>query len=335
MKVYEIQSKQGIDGLALVERAPGALGPRQVRVRIRASSLNYRDLMTVLHAGMGNKLPLVPNSDGCGEIIETGAEVTHFKTGDRVITTFFQRWLDGAISAEVMRSALGGTADGVLAEEVVLDETGVVALPEHMSFEEGATLSCAALTAWHSMVVKGRIKAGDVVLTLGTGGVSIFALQFAVMHGARIIITSSSDEKLARAKALGAWQTINYRQDPDWEKTVLKLTDGRGADQVLEVGGAGTLEKSLVATRFGGMVGLIGVLTGFGGSINPDAVLRKSIDLQGVYVGSRAMFEDMNRALSAHQTKPVIDQHFEFAQAPDAYRCLEQQGHFGKVVIGC
>lgn len=335
MKVYEIQNKQGIASLAMVERGAAALGSTQVRVRIRASSLNYRDLMTVLFAGMGNKLPLVPNSDGCGEIIETGAEVTRFKTGDRVITTFFQRWLDGAISADVMRSALGGTVDGVLAEEVVLDETGVVVLPEHMSFEEGATLSCAALTAWHSMVVKGRVKAGDIVLTLGTGGVSIFALQFAVMHGAQVIITSSSDAKLARAKALGAWQTINYKDDPDWEKTVLRLTDGRGADQVLEVGGAGTLEKSLAATRFGGMVGLIGVLTGFGGSINPDTILRKSIDLQGVYVGSRAMFEDMNRALSVHKVKPIIDQYFEFEQAPDAYRCLEQQGHFGKVVIRC
>jgi NADPH:quinone reductase-like Zn-dependent oxidoreductase len=332
MKVYEISSK-GIDALSLVDREPTALGPRQVRVRVRASSLNYRDLMTVLHAGMGASLPLIPNSDGCGEIIETGSEVSHFEIGNRVITTFFQGWLNGDITADVMLSSLGGGVDGVLAEEIVLDELGVVALPEHMSFEEGATLSCAALTAWQSMVEKGGIKAGDIVLTLGTGGVSIFALQLAVMHGARIIITSSSDEKLERARELGAWQTINYNADPDWEKTVLNLTDGIGVDQVLEVGGAGTLEKSLTATRFGGMVGLIGVLSGFGGAINPDAVLRKSINLQGIYVGSRAMFEDMNRALSAHQVKPVIDQCFDFDQAPDAYRCLEQQGHFGKVVI--
>ena len=332
MKAYEITTK-GIDALSLTTRQPAALGARQVRVRIRASSLNYRDLMTVLFGGMGGKLPLIPNSDGCGEVIETGSEVTRFKPGDRVITTFFQRWLDGRITADVMKSALGGALDGVLAEEIVVDEPGVVALPDYMSFEEGATLSCAALTAWQSMVVKGGLKAGDIVLLQGTGGVSIFGLQFAVMHGARAIVTSSSDEKLERVKALGAWRTINYKTDPDWEKTVLKMTDGLGVDQVVEVGGAGTLEKSLTATRFGGMVGLIGVLTGFGGAVNPDAVLRKSIDLQGIYVGSRAMFEDMNRALSAHQTKPVIDQTFDFDNAPDAYRCLEQQGHFGKVVI--
>ncbi len=332
MKAYEIQTK-GIDALTMTERDSVALEPGQVRVRVKASSLNYRDLLTVTYGGMGGKLPLIPNSDGCGEVIETGSDVTRFKTGDRVVTTFFQRWLDGNISADVMNSSLGGSIDGVLAEEIVLDELGIVALPEHMSFEEGATLSCAALTAWQSMVVKGGIKAGDTVLTLGTGGVSIFALQFAVMHGARMIITSSSDEKLERAKQLGAWQTINYNTDPDWHKTVLKLTDGLGVDQVLEVGGAGTLEKSLTATRFGGMVGLIGILSGIGGAINPDAVLRKSINLQGIYVGSRAMFEDMNRALSVHQTKPVIDQYFDFDNAPEAYRCLEQQGHFGKVVI--
>ncbi|RLA47076.1 MAG: NAD(P)-dependent alcohol dehydrogenase [Gammaproteobacteria bacterium] len=332
MKAYEINSK-GIDALALTERESAPLGPRQVRVQIRASSLNYRDLLTVMYGGMGGKLPLIPNSDGCGEILETGSEVTLFNVGDKVVTTFFQRWISGEISADVMQSSLGGAMDGVLAEEIVLDELGVVALPEHMSFEEGATLSCAALTAWQSMVVKGGVKAGDIVLALGTGGVSIFALQFAVMHGAQVMITSSSDEKLERAKQLGAWQTINYNTDPDWHKTVLKLTDGQGVDQVLEVGGAGTLEKSLTATRFGGMVGLIGILSGIGGAVNPDAILRKSINLQGIYVGSRTMFEDMNRALTAHQTRPVIDQFFDFDQAPDAYRCLEQQGHFGKVVI--
>ncbi|HBD11674.1 MAG TPA: NAD(P)-dependent alcohol dehydrogenase [Porticoccaceae bacterium] len=332
MKAYELHAK-GIDNLKLAERASAPLAPHQVRLRIRASSLNYRDLMTVLHGGMGVSLPLIPNSDGCGEVVETGAEVTRFKPGDRVITTFFQRWIAGEITSDVMRSALGGALDGVLSEQVVLDESGLVELPSYMSFEEGATLPCAALTAWQSLIVKGRIKAGDTVLVLGTGGVSIFALQFAVLHGAQVIVTSSSDAKLARARELGAWQTINYRSDPNWEKTVLDLTDGKGVDQVVEVGGAGTLEKSLTATRFGGMVGLIGVLTGFGGAVNPDVVLRKSVNLQGIYVGSRAMFEDMNRALSAHQVKPVIDKTFDFGQAPEAYRHLEAQGHFGKVVI--
>ena len=213
MKAYEITTK-GIDALSLTNREHADLGARQVRVRIKASSLNYRDLMTVLFGGMGGKLPLIPNSDGCGEIIETGSEVTRFKTGDRVITTFFQRWLDGRITADVMQSALGGALDGVLAEEIVVDEMGLVALPDYMSFEEGATLPCAALTAWQSMVVKGGVKAGDIVLLQGTGGVSIFGLQFAVMHGARAIVTSSSDEKLERVKALGAWRTINYKTDP-------------------------------------------------------------------------------------------------------------------------
>ena len=333
MKVYEIQSTEGIDALAVVERSSTSPGPRQVRIRMRASSLNYRDLMTVLHGGMGAALPLIPNSDGCGEIIEVGNEVTRFKTGDRVITTFFQRWLSGEISADVMQSSLGGAMDGVLAEELVLDENGVIALPEHLSFEEGATLPCAALTAWHSIVVKGRIKAGDTILVLGTGGVSIFALQLATLHGAQVIVTSSSDQKLERAKGLGAWQTINYNTNPAWDETVLAMTDGQGVDQVVEVGGAGTLEKSLAATRFGGMIGLIGILSGIGGAINPDPVLRKSLNLQGIYVGSRAMFEDMNRALCAHRLKPVIDQCFDFDQARDAYHCLENANHFGKVVI--
>jgi NADPH:quinone reductase-like Zn-dependent oxidoreductase len=230
-----------------------------------------------------------------------------------------------------MASALGGALDGVLAQEVVLRAGGVVKIPDHLSFEEAATLPCAALTAWNALVEVGRLKAGDTVLLLGTGGVSVFALQFAVMFGARAIITSSSEAKLARAKEMGAWHTINYRNTPDWAQAVLDVTGGNGVDTVVEVGGAGTLEKSVAATRVAGNIALIGVLTG--GQINPTPIMRKSIKLQGVYVGSRRMFNDMNRALAANQLRPVIDRVFEFEQAPEAYHAMAAAGHFGKLVI--
>ena len=231
-----------------------------------------------------------------------------------------------------MASALGGPIDGLLAELAVLEEDGLVPVPEHLRFEEAATLPCAALTAWHILVEMGRMKAGDTVLILGTGGVSIFALKFARLQGARAIVTSSSDEKLARATELGAWRTINYRANPDWQQAVTELTGGRGADIVAEVGGPGTLEKSIEAVRVGGSIGLVGVLTG--GQIDPTSVMRKSVRLQGIYVGSRAMFETMNRAIAAHRLEPMIDRRFAFDEAPAAYHHMQAAGHFGKIVIG-
>jgi len=332
MKAYEIISDEGIDALALGERPQPAPGPGQVLVRLRASSINYRDLLNILDPpARGIAYPRIPNSDGAGEVVEVGPGVTRFQPGDRVAGCFFQRWPAGGITSEAMASALGGPVDGLLAEYAVLEEQGAVAIPEHLSFEEASTLPCAALTAWHILVEMGQIKAGDTVLTLGTGGVSIFALQFAVQQGARVVATSSSDDKLARARELGAWQTINYRSTPDWEQSVLELTGGRGADVVVEVGGAGTLEKSIQAVRVGGRIGLVGVLTG--GRIDPTSVMRRSIRLQGIYVGSREMFEAMNRAIAAGGLKPVIDRSFGFDDARAAYHYMQSGGHFGKIVI--
>ncbi len=221
--------------------------------------------------------------------------------------------------------------DGVLAEEVVLSERGVVPIPDHMSFVEAATLPCAALTAWHGIVEKGGLKAGDTVLCIGTGGVSIFGLQIARMAGARAVVISSSDAKLERAKGLGAWATVNYRTTPDWEKGVLEATGGNGVDHVLEVGGAGTLPRSIASTRISGHLALIGVLTG--GEINPALIFRNSLRIHGIYVGSRAMFERMNRAFTAADLKPVVDKTFAFDQAREAFHYLKAAGHFGKVVV--
>lgn len=332
MQAFEIVSGGGIDSLALNDRPTPEPGPGEVLVRMRASSLNYRDLMTVSDP-LGRNLPLprIPNSDGAGEVLAVGPGVGRVKPGDRVASCFFQRWDDGDITADGMASALGGAVDGVLAQEVVLREDGVVPIPAHMSFAEAATLPCAALTAWHGLVEKGGLMAGDTVLLIGTGGVSIFGLQIAAMHGARAIVISSSDAKLERARALGAWGAVNYRDTPDWQKSVLELTDGRGVDHVLEVGGAGTLPRSIASTRIAGHLALIGVLTG--GEINPALIFRNSLRVSGIYVGSRAMFARMNRAFAAAALRPVVDRTFDFGQAREAFHHLKAAGHFGKVVV--
>ena len=332
MKAWQIVSAGGIDALRLADTAGTATGPGEIRVRIRASAINYRDLMTIKDP-VSRKLPYprVPNSDGAGDVVALGPGVTAFKVGDRVASCFFRDWIDGPCSAEAMASALGGALDGVLAEEVNLAASGAVPIPAHLTYAEAATLPCAALTAWNALVECARIKAGDTVLLLGTGGVSIFALQFARLHGARTIITSSSDAKLERAKALGASVTINYRSRPDWENAVLEATSGRGVDATVEVGGAGTLPRSIAATRVAGTIPLIGVLSG--GQIDPASFMRKSIRMQGIYVGSRRMFLDMNRAIEQANLKPVIDQRFAFADARGAYHAMAAAGHFGKLVI--
>lgn len=334
MKTCEIKDVFGIDALQFSERPDPALRQGQVRLRVKAVSLNYRDLMTVKHGGArGAKLPLIPCSDGAGEVVEVGPGVTRVKTGDRVAGTFFQNWLAGDIEASCFASALGGAIDGMLADHVVLHENGLVHTPAYMTDEDAATLPCAAVTAWQGMVTKGNMKAGDTILVQGTGGVSIFALQFGLMAGARVIVTSSSDDKLTRAKQLGAWATINYKTTPDWAKRTLALTNGEGVDHVVEVGGAGTLEQSFRAARIGGTVSLIGVLTGFDSKIDPYPVLMKGLRLQGIYVGSREMFEAMNKALAIHQTKPVIDHVFPFTETRAAFKCIESATHFGKIVI--
>jgi len=332
MQAYEIVGEGGIDALALNDRATPTPGPGEVLVQVRASSLNYRDLLTVSDPGpRGLAYPRIPNSDGAGEVLAVGTGVERFQPGDRVAGCFFQRWSAGEITADGMASALGGALDGVLAEQVVLSADGLVPLPDNLSFAEGACLPCAALTAWHALIEKGRLKAGETVLLLGTGGVSVFALQFAAMHGARAIVTSSSEAKLERARAMGAWQTINYREVPDWDRQVTALTDGVGVDHVVEVGGAGTLERSIDAVRVAGHIALIGVLTG--GQVNPVHLMRKSIRLNGIYVGSRQMFEAMNRAIAHHRMTPVIDARFPFAEARAAFYAMQSAGHFGKIVI--
>ena len=333
MNAWEINSNAGIDALTAVTRPAAQAGAGEIVVRVRAVSLNYRDLLHVLGYVDSDRWPLVPCSDGAGEVVAVGAGVTRFKAGDQVAGTFFQRWNSGAITPTVMESALGGRQSGMLAQHVVLSEEGAVAMPAGWSFAQAATLPCAAVTAWHALVTRGRLRAGETVLVLGTGGVSLFALQIAKMHGARVIATSSSDDKLARARALGADLTINYRQHPDWDQRVLEMTGGLGVDHVVEVGGAGTFEKSCAATRFGGNVWLIGVLTGFESTVNPLTVLFKSLSVQGIYVGSREMFEAMNAAFSVNGLQPVIDRQFAFADARAAFHCMQAAGHFGKLVI--
>lgn len=333
MRVFEIRNGFGLESLVQGERPQPEPGPGEVLVRVRASSLNYRDLLVV--KGLYNPkmpLPRIPLSDGAGEVVAVGAGVTRAKQGARVAAAFMQTWLAGEVSDATAKSALGGAIDGMLSEYVVLHEEGLVAIPEHLSFEEAATLPCAAVTAWNALI-EGGLRAGQSVLVLGTGGVSLFALQFAKLNGARVIATSSSDEKLARARKLGADETINYKQNPAWDKRVRELTDGIGVDYVVEVGGAGTLPQSLRSVRTSGHVALIGVLTGPMGEVNPLPAVMKHVCLQGIYVGSRTMFEAMNRAISLHQLHPVIDRVFPFAEARDALRYMESAAHFGKIVI--
>ena len=333
MKAYEIQAF-GFDSIKLVERPDPVVGPYQVLLKMRAWSLNYRDLMVA--KGQYNpklRMPCVPLSDGVGEVVKLGEGVTRVKLGDRVAGAFMPKWVAGEIDDIKARSALGGGGEGLLAEFVAIHEEGIVHVSEHLSDEEAATLPCAGVTAWHALVGEGRLKSGDVVLTQGTGGVSIFALQFARLHGVRVIATSSSDAKLARAVELGASDGINYKNMPKWEDPVRELTGNVGADYVIEVGGAGTLTQSMKAVKAGGQISLIGVLTGGAGQVNPLPILMRNIRVQGIFVGSREMFEAMNRAISLSKMKPVVDRVFPFSDAVAAYRYMESGAHFGKVAI--
>jgi NADPH:quinone reductase-like Zn-dependent oxidoreductase len=334
MKAYQLTGQNGPDSLQLNEIAEPKPAPGQVMVRVHATSLNYRDLMVADgRYGAPVSLPLIPLSDGAGEIAALGEGVTRWKEGDRVMGTFFQNWQTGPARPDIFHSALGGSLNGMLADYVALSSEGVVAIPPALSFEEAATLPCAALTAWHALVTKGEVSADQTVLLLGTGGVSIFALQFAKMHGARVIVTSSSEEKLRRAKFLGADETINYRTTPDWEKEVFRLTGKSGADHVIEVGGTDTFPKSLRALSLGGTISVIGGVSGFVSDVPLGEILGKLALIRGIYVGSRDMFEAMNRAITRHQLKPAVDRVFPFSDASAAYRYQESGAHFGKVVI--
>jgi NADPH:quinone reductase-like Zn-dependent oxidoreductase len=335
MRAWEIPDDTGgVEALRLSDRPTPEPGPGEVRVRVRAVSLNYRDLSTVESPkGRLPKFPTIPNSDGAGEIAAIGPGVSGWRVGDRVAGCFFQDWEGGDCTPEAMASALGGARDGMLAEEVVLSARGIVPIPGHLSFEEAACLPCAGLTAWHMLTRPDPVLPGDTVLILGTGGVSVFAQQFCALMGARTIVTSSSDAKLARMTALGAGAGVNYAATPDWEAAVLELTGGRGVDRVMEVGGPGTLAKSVAATRVGGRVSLVGILTGAQGAVNPTDIMRKSITLTGIYVGPRTMFAEMNRAIAAHGLRPVIDLRVPFDEAPEAFRAMRAAGHFGKIVV--
>jgi NADPH:quinone reductase-like Zn-dependent oxidoreductase len=333
VKAYEVREATGLDGLALSRDRPEPKpGPGQIVVRIRAAALNYRD-QGVLRGIYGyTKFPVIPLSDGAGEVVAIGSGVTQFQTGDRVASTFFVNWTGGVMPRDASRNSLGGMIDGALTEYTLLSETGAIKIPDHLDFEQAATLPCAALTAWNALVENGGIKAGDTVAILGTGGVSCFGIAFAKMHNAFVFLTSSSDDKLARGKTLGADKLLNYRAEPDWDQEILKQTDGAGVDHVLEVGGAGTLERSMNAVRPGGSIYVIGALAG-AGSINPRMINRKAIQLRGIHVGSRDMFAAMNKAIDVAKLKPVIDRVFPFEEARGAYAHQQSGRHFGKIVI--
>lgn len=331
MRVWEVQNAFGIDNLKLVEKAEPKPGPGQIVVAMKAASLNYRDLLTVKMGGA--PLPLIPFSDGAGVVEAVGSGVTRVKVGDKVCPTFFQSWTEGPVTAEARNLALGGSVPGVLQEKMLIDAEGVTKFPDHLSFEEAATLPCAGLTAWRAIAVEAPINPNSTILVQGTGGVSIFALQFAKAIGAKVIATSSSDEKLERAKKLGADYLINYKTTPEWGKKALELTNGRGADVVVEVGGENTLGKSLEAVRVGGSIVVIGVLGGFTNNIFIPALFGKNAKMIGISVGSREQFAGMNKAIGGWKLHPVIDKTFSFEQVPDALRAMEAAGHFGKICV--
>ncbi|HKD68121.1 MAG TPA: NAD(P)-dependent alcohol dehydrogenase [Candidatus Binataceae bacterium] len=335
MNAYEIKNEGGTGRLALVDRPKPVPGPGEVLIRVRATSLNYRDLLTVRgRMGGATKPGLIPLSDGAGEVAEVGAGVSRVRVGDRVAAIFNPAWISGRARSGMADSSLGGgTTDGMLREYALLHESAVVHMPEHLSFEEAATLPCAGVTAWNALVPTGRVAAGDTVVVQGTGGVSIFGLQFARLCGARVIATTGSEGKMARLRELGADEVINYKTTPQWDQRVMELTSGEGANHILDVGGAGTLAPALQAIAAGGFITVIGLLTGVGGEINPLGILFRAAHVVGIRVGSREMFEDMNRAISVNRMRPVIDRVFQFEEAAGALDHLASGKHFGKVCI--
>jgi NADPH:quinone reductase-like Zn-dependent oxidoreductase len=333
MKVWEIQNAYGIDNLHVAEKPEPNPGPGEIVVAMKAASLNYRDLLTVIGYGGGYPLPLIPFSDGAGEVAAVGAGVTRVKAGDRVCPLFFQSWLSGPITAEARNRPLGGPLSGVLQQKMLLEADGVSKFPDHLSYDEASTLPCAGLTAWRAVTIEAPVGPGDTVLVQGTGGVSIFALQFAKARGATVIATSSSDEKLARAKALGADHLINYKTTPEWGAKARELTGGRGVDVVVEVGGENTLTQSFDAARVGGHVVVIGVLGGFSSPVMIPLVFGKNLHIHGITVGSREQFDDMAAHIAKWKLKPVVDKVFPFGALQDALKLMQAGGHFGKIVV--
>ena len=334
MKTYRLEKTGSLDNLSLNQEADPTPGVHDVVIRVRANALNYRDLMVM---GGSYRVPpkprVIPLSDGAGEIVAVGSAVKRLKIGDRVAGAFFQGWMGGHIAAEHLSTDMGGSIDGMLSEFVVLNEQGVVKIPAHLSFEEAATLPCAAVTAWCCLTDQRQLMPGDTVLTLGSGGVSVFAIQFARMFGARVIATTSSDAKADKLRALGAHEIVNYTSHTEWDKEVMRLTGRRGADFVVEVGGPGTLASSLKSAAIGGHVVQVGILGGVGQQLDPALFRGRSITTRSITVGSRQSFEAMLRAIDINQMRPVIDKVFKFDDAKLAYQHLQEQKHFGKVVI--
>jgi NADPH:quinone reductase-like Zn-dependent oxidoreductase len=334
MQAYRIERFGSVDGIELRSSDNPRPGLREVLMRVRASSLNYRDLMVLKGGGRGPTKPgVIPLSDGAGEVAAIGDGVTRVKVGDRIAGCFHPRWFGGPIRPEYLTDRLGANLDGMLAEYAVLSEEALVRVPSHLSFEEAATLPCAAVTAWVALTGHRRVTAGDTVLIQGSGGVSVFALQFAQVLGAQVIATTSTAAKAERLKALGAAEVINYTETPNWDEKVRELTGG-GVDCVVEIGGPGTIAMSLKALAVGGHVSLIGAsLSSSGTGLDPLLLTGRGITLGSISVGSRTDFEAMNRAIEMHRLRPVIDRTFPFAEAKEAYRRFEGRGHFGKVVI--
>ncbi|MDT8410183.1 MAG: NAD(P)-dependent alcohol dehydrogenase [Wenzhouxiangellaceae bacterium] len=333
MKAIQLKSPGGLDRLELVELPdPGDPGPDEVRVRVHANSLNFHDYL-VANGSIATDDRRIPMSDGAGVVEAVGDNVTEFDEGDAVVSTFFPQWLSGPARVDNFATTPGDGVDGYARELVVRPATAFTRAPRGYEHAEAATLTTAGLTAWRALVVDGAIKAGDIVLTLGTGGVSIFALQFARAMGARVIATSSSDQKIERLKELGAEHAINYKSEPEWGKQVRKLTGGRGVDHVIEVGGPGTLPQSIAAVRTGGHIALIGVLTGAAGDVPTARLMARQARLQGLIVGSRTDQQNMIEAIEATDLDPVIDRSFELAEIADAFRFEEAGRHFGKICL--
>lgn len=334
MDAYVLDQEFGLENLEKVSRREPEPGPGQLKLKMRAVSLNFRDLLMI--RGLYNpnqELPLIPCSDGVGEVVEVGEGVDHDWVGRRVAPIFAQGWKSGEPTKSKLKTTLGGPLDGTLTEQMVVDAASVVEVPQHLTDPEAATLTCAGVTAWNAVVEQGGLVAGDTLLTLGTGGVSTFAVQFADMLGARVIVTSSSDDKLQQVQQLGADDGINYADDDTWGKTVRQMTDGRGADLVVEVGGADTLQKSIRAVRIGGQISLIGVLSGGREEINIIPILMQNIRIQGVIVGHREMFQRMNRAIDHAQMRPVVDEVFSFDEVHQAFERMASGAHLGKICV--
>jgi NADPH:quinone reductase-like Zn-dependent oxidoreductase len=335
MKAFVIIDRFGLQNLRWDERpSPGPPGPSEVLIKVKAVSLNYRDLMTI--EGTYNPkqpLPLVPCSDAVGEVVEIGSGVTRFKMGDRVSPVFCQKWISGEPTRQKLRSSLGGPLQGTLAEFIVLDEKGLIAVPDYLTDEEAATLPCAAVTAWNALIVQGQVGPGDTVLIQGGGGVSLFALQIAKALGGRVVGISSSTDRLGHLKALGADEVLE--RTPGWGKQVKALTGGNGVDVVVEVGGAESLSESLQAVKIGGNIVLVGVASGAMAEIRLPSVFMRYVRIQGIVVGSREMFEDMNRFFEQHQIHPEVDRVFEFEEALEAFHYFAEGTHFGKVCLRC